>query len=122
MAAVVWLYLVAVTVAVAVAVAATVAVTVAVFVWLWLYMCGDSVLGWLVTVYHDTHREEEFQTRYEVLESMPSHMPFGIELDQPGGGMPLTSPSECPPFHYATHYMSAAVVLHYLIRIQVSKE
>ncbi len=56
--------------------------------------------------------------RYEILESMPSQMPFGIHLDEPGGGLPLSSPDQCPPFHYATHYMSAAVVLHYLIRMQ----
>jgi hypothetical protein len=57
--------------------------------------------------------------RYEVLEGMPSQMPFGIQLDEPGGGLPLTAPDQCPPFHYATHYMSSAVVLHYLIRLQV---
>ena len=57
--------------------------------------------------------------RYEILEGMPSQMPFGIQLDEPGGGLPLAAPDQCPPFHYATHYMSAAVVLHYLIRLQV---
>jgi hypothetical protein len=62
--------------------------------------------------------EDVYVEKYQVLEDMPSTLPFGLVLDKPGGGLPAASPDECPPFHYATHYTSAAIVLHYLVRLQ----
>jgi hypothetical protein len=50
---------------------------------------------------------------------MPQQLPFGLTLTDAGGGIAPTSPDQCPPFHYATHYTTAAVVLHYLLRLQV---
>ena len=82
---------------------------------------GDSICRNRALCSFVASREEAFRTHYEVLDDMPSPMPFGINLDKPGGGLPLTSPSQCPAFHYGTHYMSAAVVLHYLIRLQVCR-
>ena len=49
-------------------------------------------------------REESFQTRYEAMASMWDPSNDGDSLNR--------------PFHYGTHYSSAAIVLHYLVRLQ----
>ena len=49
----------------------------------------------------DPGREESFRERY-------ASMQCGSAED----------PHATPPFHYGTHYSSAAIVLHYLLRIQ----
>lgn len=48
------------------------------------------------------HREEEFRIRYETLAESAD----------------LGDPSSTKPFHYGTHYSSAGIVLHYLMRIE----
>ena len=48
-------------------------------------------------------REDSFRERYASM--MPA-----------GDGMADDDPQATPPFHYGTHYSSAAIVLHYLIR------
>ncbi|KAG3103183.1 BEACH domain-containing protein [Phytophthora cactorum] len=53
-------------------------------------------------------REEEFRARYDgLLESLGA-------ADDDAGDHPLSS----RPFHYGTHYSSAAITLHYLMRLE----
>ncbi|KAL3661442.1 hypothetical protein V7S43_013645 [Phytophthora oleae] len=53
-------------------------------------------------------REEEFRARYDgLVESLGT-------VDDDGADHPLNS----RPFHYGTHYSSAAITLHYLMRLE----
>ncbi len=64
-------------------------------------------------------REEQYWDRYDVLAESPQQLPFGLALSSSGGGVAASDANHCPPYHYATHYTTAAVVLHYLLRLQV---
>lgn len=54
-------------------------------------------------------REEEFRTRYEGLMESVGTVDGDESADNPLGSR---------PFHYGTHYSSAAITLHYLMRLE----
>lgn len=63
------------------------------------------------------YREEEFRLRFAALAEDTSSVLPGLHA-QSKENLQSRGTLEHQPFHYGTHYSSAAIVLHYLIRLQ----